>query len=280
MIKSIQIAYNDAFEQKCEIMSKAGFKYIAINFTEMVGKTEDEWKSATENIERILDKNSISCIQSHPYFYDLTVSSEIVEEQYEFAITQAIIASGKIGAKWCALHPRSSVSSGFRTSKSLEDNRRDFSKHLECAKKHGTGIAAENLPVFAGIIPIMPFYSSNYEDLQTLVDSFNDENMGICWDTGHANMMSFEQADAIRTLGKRIKCTHIHNNFRRTDDHLPPDAGNIPWEKVMKAFGDIGYDGPFTLETHCRYPDPMILKTFAKYNYECLCWLESLKEKK
>ena len=274
MIKAIQINYNDAFEQRCGFVSAAGFKFISVGLTELTDKTEDEWKAVTEDIQRILDTNGLKCIQSHPYFYDLPISSEIREEKYEFAIKQAIIASGKLGARWCAIHPRSSVSGGFSPSKSLEDNRKIFGEYLELAKKHGTGIAAENLPIFPGIIPIMPFYSSNFEDLQTLVDSFGDENLGICWDTGHANMMCFDQAEAIKTLGTRIKCTHIHNNFRRTDDHLPPDSGNIPWDKVMAAFKEIGYQGAFTLETHCRYPDPSMRKVFAKYNYDCLCWLE------
>ena len=37
----------------------------------------------------------------------------------------------------------------------------------------------------------------------------------------------------------------------------------------------IGYSGAFTLETSCHYPEPMMLKTFAKYSYDSLCWLET-----
>ena len=98
--------------------------------------------------------------------------------------------------------------------------------------------------------------------------------MKICWDFGHANMLAFNQADAIRTLGKRIECTHVHNNFKKQDLHLPPDCGNIEWDKVMKAMNDIGYDGPLTLETHCLYVDDELLKSFAKYNYAGLIYLE------
>ena len=61
--------------------------------------------------------------------------------------------------------------------------------------------------------------------------------------------------------------------------HLPPDAGNIRWNEVMAAMKSIGYDGYYTLETHCMYPEDEMLKTFAGYNYECLEYLERVMER-
>ena len=276
MKKAIQIGYNNLFETKCECAAWAGFEYVSVNFTAVLDKTEYEWAKITEDIQKILDKNGLKCVQTHPYYYDLRISSELIEEKYEFAIKQAIIASGKLGAPWCALHPRSSITSGFFTSKSFEDNKKAFFEYLECAIKNNTGIAAENLPIFPNLAPAMPFYSSSYEDLNNLVESFNDKSMGICWDTGHANLMHFDQAEAIKFLGDKIKCTHIHNNYNVDDNHFPPDNGNIDWDKVMAAFYCIGYTGPLTLETHCPYPKEECLKNFARHNYGCLEYLEKL----
>ena len=121
----------------------------------------------------------------------------------------------------------------------------------------------------------MPFYTSDYVELCDLTDSFKSDKVSVCWDTGHANLMAFDQPQAIRYVGNRIKCTHIHNNFKDSDSHFPPETGNIDWEKVMAAFKDIGYEGPFTLETHCRYEDDdELLKSFAKYNFDCLSYME------
>ena len=274
MQKAIQIAYNDTFEKKCAYAAEAGFKHIAVGFAEVIHKNELEWAHITEHIQSILDKNDLRCVQSHLYYYDLRISSEIIEDVHEFDMKQSIIATAKLGGKWCVCHPRSSITSGFDTAKSLEDNRAVMSEYLECAIKAGTGIAVENLPIFSGIIPIIPFYSSNYHDLIQLADSFRDEHMKICWDFGHANMMSFDQSEAIRTMGERIVCTHIHNNFKRQDLHLPPDCGDIDWEAVMTAMKENGYDGPLTLETHCLYPEDGVLKSFARHNLECLKYLE------
>ncbi len=276
MKKAMQFAYNDMFEKRCEFAHEAGFKHISVNFYEMLGKTEKQWGEAIEHIQEVLQKYNIECVQTHPYYYDLRLSSEIIEEECEFAIKHAIIASGKLGAGWCALHPRTSISSGFFVSKSKEDNKKVFAEYLELAKKNNTGIAIENLPTFPHLWPTMPFYSSNYEDLCELVDSFNDSSVAICWDTGHANLMHFDHGAAIEYLGNRIKCTHIHNNNKQADSHFAPDNGNIEWDKVMAALSKVGYDGPLTLETQCEYTAEDLLKNFAKHNFGCLEYLEKL----
>lgn len=276
MKKAIQIAYNDMFEAKCRYAKEAGFAHIAVNFTEVLDKTEYQWQTVTEDIQRILEENRLECVQSHPYYYDLLISSELEEDRYEFAIEQAIIASGKLGAAWCAQHPRTSLTTGRYVSASFSDNRKAFSRYLDCAVKHGTGIAVENLPTFRGVSPQIPFYSSNYEDLQNFVDSFASDKMAICWDTGHAHLMRFDQAQVIRELGKRIVCTHIHNNDRTIDSHFPPDNGTIDWEAVMSALHSVGYTGPLTLETHCKYQVEALLRNFARHNFVCLEYLESL----
>lgn len=276
MQKAIQIPYNDRFALKCRLASAAGFRHISVSLYEMLGKTQDEWDRGTEDICRILDETGLACVQTHPYYYDLRISSEIEREDCEFAIRQAIVTGGRLGAGWCALHPRSSLTTGRYAKQSLEDNRRAFDGYLELAVRSGTGIAAENLPIFHDIVPVIPFYSNSYDDLCELVDSFSDTHMGICWDFGHANLMHMDQTEALRYMGKRIRCTHVHNNFGDSDRHLTPDQGNVPWEKIMPALAATGYDGPLTLEVHCCYADRDLLASFARHSHACLVYLESL----
>lgn len=275
MDKAIQIAYNEFFETKCRLAADAGFDGIAVNFNDMKDRSETAWREAPGKILCILDKYHLKCVQTHLPYYDLKISAEILNDDMESAIRESIRVSGEIGAPWCVYHPRSAVDQGFTSAKALEINKRVISDYLECAVKAGTGMALENLPIF-GIIPVMPFYTSDYNDLCELSDSFRSEQVGICWDTGHANMMHFDQAEAIKFLGNRIKCTHIHNNFKSQDPHLPPDSGNIDWGKVMAAFKTINYNGPLTLETHCCYNDEQLWKSFAQHNCECLRFLKRL----
>ena len=49
---------------------------------------------------------------------------------------------------------------------------------------------------------------------------------------------------------------------------------------IMKALKEIGYSGPYTLETHCLYPDDdIMLKDFADHNFKCLQYLQRLMNK-
>ena len=275
MQKAIQIDYNDLFSLKCQYAAEAGFKHVAVNFNGVLDKSEDDWKALTEDIQGTLEKNGLSCIQSHLHCYDLLQSSEIPDKKSDFAIRQSIIATGALGGKYGVYHPRSSVSTGWRTSAAFEDNRRILSGFLDTAIKSGVSIAAENIPVFPDH-PKWQFYSSDLEDLAALVDSFNDPHICVCWDFGHANLMEIKQADALRYLGNRIKCLHIHNNFGAHDDHSTPDTGTVDWYNILPVLADIGYNGALTLETHCRYDEPMLLKSFAKHNFVCLEFLEGL----
>ena len=121
-----------------------------------------------------------------------------------------------------------------------------------------------------------PLFSHNAEHLIGLVDSLNCDSIGVCWDFGHANLLFAQQQQMIRALGKRIKCTHVHNNWGVHDDHATPIYGNIKWDAVMPALAEIGYSGPLTLETHCWYDDNALLHSFARHNYDSLLYLEGL----
>jgi len=215
-------------------------------------------------------------VQSHPHYYDLLISSEIIDEDMEFAIRQSIISSAALGAKYCVIHPRSAINFAYSNKKSFEDNKKWFSELIDTAVKHGTNIAAENLPIFPDARRLMPFYASNVDDLANLADSFGDGCLSVCWDFGHAHLLKWDQATAIKYLGNRIGCTHVHNNFGIRDDHSTPDIGSIPWESVMPALASTGYSGPLTLETHCWYDDSQLRASFARHNFACLEYLEKL----
>ena len=276
MEKAIQIAYDECFEKKCRIAHEAGFEHVSVNFHDMTDRSEEAWAKAPDTILRILNENRLTCVQSHAYYYDLRISAEITDGERERDIRNAIRVTGEIGGRYCVYHPRTAVNDGCRSSVALEINKRMISGYLECAVKANTSIAMENLPIFHGIVPVMPFYSSDYGDLMELYDALACENLGICWDTGHAHLMAFDQAKAIRTLGPRIRCTHLHNNFGLEDEHLSVDNGSIDWKSIMSAFRDIGYDGALTLETHCLYGDDAFLRAFAQYNLEGLKYLERI----
>jgi sugar phosphate isomerase/epimerase len=81
-----------------------------------------------------------------------------------------------------------------------------------------------------------------------LVETLGGANVDICVDTGHANMGTLGPARAIRMAGDKLFTTHLHDNFREIDDHLPPGQATIDWRDVFAALNEVGYSRPLMLE--------------------------------
>lgn len=273
MQKAIQIPYDGNFEKKCKLAYEAGFRHISVNFNDTPDPSDATYDKAPAYISAILEKYDLKAVQTHLCCYHPHSSADKIEKELEHRILREIEVSGKIGAPWCVWHTRYFKFGEWKTGVYDEErtfyyNHETVPHYLEQAKKFGTGIALENL--FGDMI------CGGVDMLTRLCDSFRTDNIGICWDTGHANIDLEDQSAAISLLGSRIKCTHIHNNWGKRDDHAPPIYGNIEWERVMPALASIGYQGPLTLETHCWYGDDdlELLRSFAKHNYACLNFLE------
>ena len=273
MKKAILIPYDENFEKKCKIANEAGFRHISVNFHDTPVPSNATYDKAPAHNLTILEKYDLKAVQTQLYYYYPLSSADQIEEELEHRVLREIEVSGKIGAPWCVWHPRyfksGEWSSGvYDEEMTLYYNHKTIPHYLEQAKKFGTGIAIENL--FGSMM------CGGVETLARLCDSFQADNIGICLDTGHANIDKVDLAAAVSFLGNRIKCTHIHNNWGVRDDHAPPIYGNIKWDSVMTALASIGYQGPLTLETHCWYDNEDLLRSFAKHNYDSLVFLESL----
>jgi sugar phosphate isomerase/epimerase len=72
-------------------------------------------------------------------------------------------------------------------------------------------------------------------------------NAGICLDFGHA-FLTGDVPDAIETVAEHLIATHVHDNHRRTDDHLVPYLGTINWDEALMSMQKIGYEGTFLME--------------------------------
>jgi sugar phosphate isomerase/epimerase len=82
---------------------------------------------------------------------------------------------------------------------------------------------------------------------EMLEHNFEDVDVGICMDVGHAHILG-DAAEAIETASEYLITTHIHDNRRESDDHLVPFQGTINWAATIMAFEKIGYDGVLMYE--------------------------------
>jgi D-psicose/D-tagatose/L-ribulose 3-epimerase len=94
------------------------------------------------------------------------------------------------------------------------------------------------------------YFLNTLEDAARLVRSIAQPNVGIHFDTFHANIEERHPADAVRGVAKYLAHVHISENDRGT-----PGTGHVDWTGVMTALKEIGYDGWLTIESFAQ-PEP------------------------
>lgn len=76
--------------------------------------------------------------------------------------------------------------------------------------------------------------------------------LGICIDTGHANLHRDLFADPaaafLREFGDRLVHVHVSDNSGAGDEHLVPGTGTIDWRSLAAALKRIAYRGAIVLE--------------------------------
>ena len=162
------------------------------------------------------------------------------DEHFDKMTIRSIQAAGMLGVKWIIIHAGHYPHKPYNRSMSnqlKEANFAWFGQFFNEAQKWNVGIAIENManvfaPKLEGIENEM--YCSLHEDLLELVDGFKTDKVGICWDTGHANLQ-------VRPAGlpgyrRRLKALHIADNNKLSDEHLAPYFGSIDWDGIMKHY--------------------------------------------
>lgn len=111
-------------------------------------------------------------------------------------------------------------------------------EHLRAfAKPLGVRILLENIPNELS----MP------DRLVEMIHHAHFDDVGICFDFGHANMMS-SVSEAFEILRPHIRSTHVHDNDRLKDSHLWPGQGNINWKEAMELLRSAPQKPPLLLE--------------------------------
>ena len=105
-------------------------------------------------------------------------------------------------------------------------------------QEQGVTIAIEPLNRFE------TYFLNTAADAVKLCDQINHPNVGILFDTFHANIEEKDIGQAYRTVGKHLKHVHTCENDRGI-----PGSGHVEWPAVFAALRDIKYDGWLTIES-------------------------------
>lgn len=88
------------------------------------------------------------------------------------------------------------------------------------------------------------FFLNTAEDARRLSEQVGHPNVGILYDTFHANIEEKDIGNGFRTVGKHLKHVHTCENDRGT-----PGSGHVEWDRVFRALTELRYDGWLTIES-------------------------------
>src|SRR5271163_2654546 len=111
-------------------------------------------------------------------------------------------------------------------------------EHLRAfAKPLGVRILLENIPNEL----------STPDRLIEMIRGAHFDDVGICFDFGHAHMMG-SVSEAFEIVRQQVCSTHIHDNAKLQDSHLWPGQGTIDWKEAMELLRSAPQTPPLMLE--------------------------------
>ncbi len=202
------------------------------------------------------DRHGLPFVQAHGPMYDYYGPDA---EEHLADTFRCIEWCGLLGVPWMVMHAYmpEGVDSPAHRQHCLDINLEYFRQFFPALEKHQVGIAIENSSDFWGR---KRRYSSVSGDLITLCDALDHELIGLCWDTGHAQLQKLDQEAAISSMGARLKAIHVQDNDGLSDAHILPFHGKIDWNAVVAGLKGAGYQGPWTFEVGNAIrplPDPL-----------------------
>ncbi len=164
-----------------------------------------------------------------------------------------------LGIKAGVLHAggRNLTELGWSPKRILERQVQALSRIAEYAKDGPTRICIENCPG----------HTASVTQINEIREAASIPNLGICLDTGHAQICGIDIPAFVLDAGERLQALHIADNLGQNDDHmLPYGRGVIEWKPILKALHEIDYKGLFNFEVPGENKCPLPIR-LAKLDY-------------
>lgn len=198
-----------------------------------------------------------------PFDYPAAADDAEAWERFSLATLRAIDMVNACGADCAAIHPRTYMKEVYDKDREHDAAVEFLTPFAEYAVKKGVKLALENGRGPGAYAPhrVRRFGCEADEFL-----AFAEEmDMGICWDTGHANLSLNDQLRSLTKAGGRLLMVHINDNNADDDRHLAPFLGNVDWEGVAKGLAAAGYNGSMNLEVNCKKRPAEVRSAYADY---------------
>lgn len=228
-----------------ELLIEAGFDGIDVSMMDTGAfPYTDDYKEVCAEIKAMCDRAGVKIVQAHAPFNHKT---EDILEKY---IERDFEACALLGIPNIVVHPLTKGTYNNFRETSCAANIEYYNILKPLAKKYGVKIAIENMwTVHPKTKRIVDAALADPRELRSFVEDLGDpEVFTICLDLGHVALCAREPEDAIRIIGDKLECLHVHDVDYIADLHTLPGVGRINWDNVCRALADVGYKGVFNLE--------------------------------
>jgi len=242
--------------EAARMMLRAGFQGVDFGLTEQQMEPEkllaDEWRSRLIARADALKAEGLEIAQTHlPYYYAHIPhpGSGSFEEYEAFMLPsylRALEVTAEIGCHLAVLHPYYVADDLQRTR---DGNQRLIEKLLPMLEKYDIRLALENIWAWG----YKDAHASYPEDLFFMAERAGSERVGLCIDTGHANLFRIDIAAMARLYGKKLFALHVNGNGGTQDEHILPYTMGGHYERLdyqafSAALREIGFQGYYNLE--------------------------------
>lgn len=262
---------NFGYKKAIQFIKEAGFDCFDLSLFDIY-KVDDEfsredYRDVAKKLRDFSDSIGIECNQTHaPYPSYKKGDDEFNKIAFELNVKSLIISS-IIGAKVCVIHASEELTE--------EENFKFIYAPLkEYSIKYNVVVATENTWHWNEDRSKREVYPCTTTDsYKKLLEQADESWFMGCLDIGHAEMFQgkVSAVELIKTLGKRIRCLHVHDNDLFNDNHTFPYNGKINWDPIYKCLKDIGYEYDLTFEA-----DSFLLQYPSELHKECVKFLEKI----
>jgi sugar phosphate isomerase/epimerase len=181
-------------------------------------------------------------ITIHAPFMDLSpggVDSKVKSATIE-RLNQTIEVAANFNPQMIVFHP--GYNKWFfdeNVSLWLESSLTTWSPIVSKVEKLDIPIALENI------------FEEEPSSLHMLLSAIKSPYFNFCFDTGHFHLFSTVSMKGwFDILGKYMKEVHLHDNFKKFDDHYPIGNGEIDFDLFFQLVKKQGTDIIYTIEPH------------------------------
>jgi len=241
-----------SLEEALKHIREAGFTEVEISADKIHMDPRIYPRSKIPRLRSLLDDLGLHPNSMHAPIkgIDLSAGSPRLRERSLDLLGRTLEYCRAVGCSILVVHPNHTDSLPLGWDAMKRNSIEALRVVAEKAEDLGVRIALENMIDKDG-----RRFGGRVSDLKEIISAVGSNNIGICFDTGHTNLLTdpnISLYDEIIKAGEHLWTLHLHDNDGKDDWHLPPGMGSIDWSRVIEALWNIGYDGVFMMEIQER----------------------------